>query len=221
MKHTIVLNNVSKQIKDVEILKDINVKLETGKVYGFIGKNGSGKTMILRLIAGLIKADKGEMQIDGKAVEFNSRYPLSVGIIIENAGLYKEFTGKENLKFLASIKGIIGEKEIEYALSRVGLDPNDKRTVRKYSLGMRQRLIFAQAIMEKTDILLLDEPTNALDKDGVNLIRKIILEEKERGTLICLASHNEEDIGILCDETYKIETGKILKHQYSGEQNEI
>ena len=172
MKHTIVLNNVSKQIKDVEILKDINVKLETGKVYGFIGKNGSGKTMILRLIAGLIKADKGEMQIDGKAVEFNSRYPLSVGIIIENAGLYKEFTGKENLKFLASIKGIIGEKEIEYALSRVGLDPNDKRTVRKYSLGMRQRLIFAQAIMEKPDILLLDEPTNALDKDGVNLIRK-------------------------------------------------
>ena len=103
MKHTIVLNNVSKQIKDVEILKDINVKLETGKVYGFIGKNGSGKTMILRLIAVLIKADKGEMQIDGKAVEFNSRYPLSVGIIIENAGLYKEFTGKENLKFLASI----------------------------------------------------------------------------------------------------------------------
>ncbi len=209
MKHTIELKSVWKKIESETILKDISIKIESGKIYGVVGKNGSGKTMLFRLIAGLIKANKGQLLIDGKEVKFNDEYPLSIGLVIENAGLYKEFTGKENLKLLASIRKKIGDDEIEEAIRKVGLDPADKRIVKKYSLGMRQRLIFAQAIMEKPDILLLDEPSNALDKNGVDTIRQLILEEKNRGAIVCLASHNEDDIGLLCDEIYNMERGEI------------
>lgn len=209
MKNTIELKNVSKSIDGNEVLQNINVKLESGKIYGFVGKNGSGKTMLFRIVAGLMCASGGTISINGDEYLYNSKYPLSMGIIIENAGMYKEFTGKDNLKFLASIKRKIGEKEINEAITKVGLDPKDKRVLKKYSLGMRQRIIFAQAIMEQPDVLLLDEPTNALDKDGVELIRKLILEEKNRGAIVCLASHNEEDISTLCDEIYKMEFGKM------------
>lgn len=209
MKNTIELKNVSKSIDGNEVLQNINVKLESGKIYGFVGKNGSGKTMLFRIVAGLMRASGGTISINGDEYLYNSKYPLSMGIIIENAGMYKEFTGKDNLKFLASIKRKIGEKEIDEVITKVGLDPKDKRVLKKYSLGMRQRIIFAQAIMEQPDVLLLDEPTNALDTDGVELIRKLILEEKSRGAIVCLASHNEEDISILCDEIYKMEFGKM------------
>jgi ABC-2 type transport system ATP-binding protein len=209
MKNTIELNNVSKSIDGNEVLQNINLRLESGKIYGFIGKNGSGKTMLFRVIAGLIRAGSGSLSINGNEYIYNSKYPLTMGIIIENAGMYKEFTGRDNLKFLASIRKTIGEQEIDEAITKVGLDPKDKRTIKKYSLGMRQRIIFAQAIMEKPDLLLLDEPTNALDKDGVELIRQLILEEKNRGAIVCLASHNEEDISTLCDEIYRMEFGKI------------
>lgn len=209
MKNTIELKNVSKSIDGNEVLQNINVKLESGKIYGFVGKNGSGKTMLFRIVAGLMRASGGTISINGDEYLYNSKYPLSMGIIIENAGMYKEFTGKDNLKFLASIKRKIGEKEIDEVITKVGLDPKDKRVLKKYSLGMRQRIIFAQAIMEQPDVLLLDEPTNALDTDGVELIRKLILEEKSRGAIVCLASHNEEDISTLCDEIYKMEFGKM------------
>jgi ABC-2 type transport system ATP-binding protein len=209
MKNTIELNNVSKSIDGNEVLQNINLRLESGKIYGFIGKNGSGKTMLFRVIAGLMRAGSGSLSINGNEYIYNSKYPLTMGIIIENAGMYKEFTGRDNLKFLASIRKTIGEQEIDEAITKVGLDPKDKRTIKKYSLGMRQRIIFAQAIMEKPDLLLLDEPTNALDKDGVELIRQLILEEKNRGAIVCLASHNEEDISTLCDEIYRMEFGKI------------
>lgn len=209
MKHTIELEHVSKQIEGVDVLQDINVKLESGKVYGFVGRNGSGKTMLFRTIAGLMRANEGAVRIDGESYTYNSKYPLSMGILIENAGMYREFTGKENLKFLASIRKTVGEREIEEAIAKVGLDPKDKRILKKYSLGMRQRILFAQAIMEKPDVLLLDEPTNALDTDGVELIRKLIQEERDRGAIVCLASHNEEDIRMLCDEVYRMEFGKM------------
>ena len=209
MGNKVELKNVSKDIDGNKILQNINIKLESGRIYGFIGMNGSGKTMLFRIIAGLMQVSEGDISINGEKYLYNKRYPLSMGIIIENAGMYKEFTGKENLKFLASINKKIGEKEIEQAIIKVGLDPKDKRILKKYSLGMRQRIIFAQAIMEKPDLLLLDEPTNALDKEGIELIRKLIREEKDRGAIVCLASHNEEDISMLCDEIYKMEFGEI------------
>jgi ABC-2 type transport system ATP-binding protein len=211
MNNCIELRNISKKLDENQILEDISLKLDAGKIYGIIGKNGSGKTMLFRVIAGLMQATSGNIYINEKEYIYNTKYPLSMGIIIENAGMYKEFTGKQNLRFLASINKKIGEKEIDQAIKKVGLDPGDKRILKKYSLGMRQRIIFAQAIMEKPDVLLLDEPTNALDKDGLELIRKLILEEKNRGTIICIASHNEEDISMLCDEIYKMEFGKIRK----------
>jgi ABC-2 type transport system ATP-binding protein len=211
MNNSIELKNIYKELDGNQILENISLKLDSGKIYGFIGKNGSGKTMLFRVIAGLIRATSGEIYINDKEYIYNSENPLSFGVVIENAGMYKEFTGKENLKFLASINKKIGDKEIDEAITKVGLDPKDKRIIKKYSLGMRQRIIFAQAIMEKPDVLLLDEPTNALDQEGIELIRNLILEEKKRGAIICIASHNEEDISMLCDEKYKIEFGKIRK----------
>lgn len=209
MGNCIELKNISKEIDGNAILQNVSVKIESGKIYGFVGKNGSGKTMLFRVISGLMHATSGDMYINGEKYIYNSKYALTMGIMIENAGMYKEFTGKENLKFLASIHKKIGEKEIDETIRKVGLEPNDKRILKKYSLGMKQRITFAQAIMEQPDVLLLDEPTNALDKEGVERIRNLILEEKDRGAIICLASHNEEDISMLCDEIYKMEFGKI------------
>lgn len=213
MKHTIKLSSIEKKIEDNMVLKDINIELESGNIYGFVGKNGSGKTMLFRMIAGLIKPDAGQILIDERSVKFNEENLLSIGLIIENAGLYKEFTARENLKLLASIRGVIGDDEIDAAIRKVGLDPKDKRKVGKYSLGMRQRLLFAQSIMESPDVLLLDEPTNALDKDGINMIRELILKERDRGALICLASHNEADISMLCDKIFKMDMGELVNEK--------
>lgn len=213
MKHTIKLSSIEKKIEDNMVLRDINIELESGNIYGFVGKNGSGKTMLFRMIAGLIKPDAGQILIDERSVKFNEENLLSIGLIIENAGLYKEFTARENLKLLASIRGVIGDDEIDAAIRKVGLDPKDKRKVGKYSLGMRQRLLFAQAVMESPDVLLLDEPTNALDKEGINMIRELILKERSRGALICLASHNEADISMLCDKIFKMDMGELVNEK--------
>lgn len=213
MKHTIKLSSIEKKIEDNMVLRDINIELESGNIYGFVGKNGSGKTMLFRMIAGLIKPDAGQILIDERSVKFNEENLLSIGLIIENAGLYKEFTARENLKLLASIRGVIGDDEIDAVIRKVGLDPKDKRKVGKYSLGMRQRLLFAQAVMESPDVLLLDEPTNALDKEGINMIRELILKERARGALICLASHNEADISMLCDKIFKMDMGELVNEK--------
>lgn len=213
MKHTIKLSSIEKKIEDNMVLRDINIELESGNIYGFVGKNGSGKTMLFRMIAGLVKPDAGQILIDERSVKFNEENLLSIGLIIENAGLYKEFTARENLKLLASIRGVIGDDEIAATIRKVGLDPKDKRKVGKYSLGMRQRLLFAQAVMESPDVLLLDEPTNALDKEGINMIRELILKERSRGALICLASHNEDDISMLCDKIFKMDMGELVNEK--------
>lgn len=209
---TLRAENVKKVIKDKIILEDINFTLVSGQVYGFTGRNGSGKTMLFRMLAGLMKPTDGSVYLGRKKLYKDIKCLPSVGLIIENVGLYPEFRGIQNLEFLAKIKNTIGIHEIRDAIERVGLDPDDKRQFRKYSLGMKQRIILAQAIMEKPDIIMLDEPTNALDEEGTALLRKIVLEEQRRGALILIASHNKEDIELLCDEVYSMNNGKIQSH---------
>lgn len=206
----IIAENIVKTIKKRTILDNICLNLESGNIYGFVGRNGCGKTMLFRALSGLMHIDSGRITIDGKVLHKDINVPPSIGLIIENAGLYNEFSGFKNLKLLADINKIISDTEITKAISDVGLDPNDKRPVRKYSLGMKQRLTIAQAIMESPDIIMLDEPTNALDERGVKLIRDIILREKERGALVLIASHNKEDIEILADRVYYMDGGKIV-----------
>lgn len=206
----IKIKNIEKNIKGNQVLNNVCCEMKSGRVYGIYGRNGSGKTMLMRCILGLIRSDSGTVKIDGKQIGKDIDFPESVGAMIENPGFFPYATGYENLKMLAEIKGIIGEEEIRDAIRRVGLDDNDKRTVSKYSLGMRQRLAIAQAIMEKPDLLVLDEPTNALDEEGVNIFRKIIVSEAMRGALVILSSHNKEDIEILSDVKIKMESGKIV-----------
>ena len=206
----LIAENIVKTIKKRTILDNICLNLESGNIYGLVGRNGCGKTMLFRALSGLMHIDSGRITIDGKVLHKDINVPPSIGLIIENAGLYNEFSGFKNLKLLADINKIISDTEITKAISDVGLDPNDKRPVKKYSLGMKQRLIIAQAIMESPDIIMLDEPTNALDERGVKLIRDIILREKERGALVLIASHNKEDIEILADRVYYMDGGKIV-----------
>ncbi|MCI5514922.1 MAG: ABC transporter ATP-binding protein [Eubacterium sp.] len=207
----VVFNNYNKLIKKKEILTDINLTFESGKIYGLHGHNGSGKTMLLRAICGLILPTSGSVTVDGKTVGKDIEFPDSVGVIIENMSLIPEYTGFKNLQLLAGIKKKIGDSEIRDTLISVGLDPDDKRKVKEYSLGMKQKLNFAQAIMEKPELLLLDEPTNAMDVQTVEKVRSILAEMKEKGTLIIIASHNKEDLDALCDEFIDICDGKIQK----------
>lgn len=207
----LIVNNLNKTIRKKVILSDVNLSLKSGNVYGFVGRNGSGKTMLFRALAGLMGIDSGSIVWEGKTLHKDFTVLPSLGIIIENAGLYPNFTGIENLTYLAKLAKRIGQEEIIQAITRVGLNPYDKRLYGKYSLGMKQRLVIAQAIMEKPDVIMLDEPTNSLDETGVEEIRRVILEEKERGALILVASHNKEDIQILADELYRVENGQVIR----------
>lgn len=204
-------NNINKTIRGRVILSNVSLCLKSGNVYGFVGKNGSGKTMLFRALSGLMRIDSGSIVWEEKTLHKDFAVLPSLGIIIENAGLYPNFTGIQNLTYLANLTKRVGKEEIIHAITRVGLDPCDKRLYGKYSLGMKQRLAIAQAIMEKPDVIMLDEPTNALDETGVEEIRKIILEEKARGALILVASHNKEDIQVLADEWYRVENGQVIK----------
>lgn len=209
----IEVSHISKKIKGNPVLKDVTLSLKGGKIYGFVGRNGSGKTMLFRAVSGLMKVDSGEIRYDGKILHKGSDVLPSLGIVLENSGLYPELTGFDNLMQLADIQKKIGKKEVREAICRVGLDPDDKRAYRKYSLGMKQRIVLAQAIMEKPDVLMMDEPTNALDDEGVERVRKILQEERNRGALILLASHNAEDIALLSDEVYRVNSGVITTVQ--------
>ncbi|MCM1193573.1 MAG: ATP-binding cassette domain-containing protein [Butyrivibrio sp.] len=206
-------SHINKTIKGKAILSDVSLCLESGKIYGFVGRNGSGKTMLFRALSGLMKTDSGSIVWDGKTLHKDMAVLPGLGILLENAGLYPNLTGVQNLTCLAKLTQKIGQEEIRSAIFRVGLDVNDKRVYGKYSLGMKQRLVIAQAIMEKPDIIMLDEPTNALDETGVEEIRRVILEERERGALILVASHNKEDIRVLCDELYQVDNGRVVKQE--------
>ena len=205
----VVLENVTKKINNENVLNNITIEFESGKIYGVFGRNGSGKTMLFRAICGLLKPTTGTVYYNNLRLHRDISFPPSVGVIIETPDFWNEFSGIENLRMLASIQNKASAEDIRDSLISVGLDPNDKRPVKKYSLGMRQRLAVAQGIMEKPELIVFDEPTNALDEEAVGLVRAILVREKERGAIVLIASHNKEDIRLLADVTYQMDSGKI------------
>lgn len=205
----IELTNVSKTIKGTVVLDNINLRMESGKVYGLKGKNGSGKTMLMRAVCGLISTD-GTVNINGEILGKDISFPRSIGVLIENPSFISNYTGFKNLKVLASIQNRINDEDIKNALIKVQLDPDDKRTYRKYSLGMKQKLGIAAAVMENPDIIILDEPINALDEAGAKQVHKILEEQKSRGAIIIIACHDREELEMLSDEIIEISEGKIV-----------
>ena len=205
------LESVSKSYKKVKVLDDVSLEVNEGEIVGIIGRNGSGKTMLLKVISGLVRHDSGTVNVNSNIIGVKKDFPDSIGVIIENPGFISYLSGFRNLKNLASIKRIISDDEIKKAMINVGLDPDDKKRVGKYSLGMRQRLGLAQAIMENPNFLILDEPMNGLDKDGVKDMRQYLLNLKEQGKAILIASHSAEDIDVLCDTVYEMDKGKLEK----------
>ena len=206
------LEDYCKSFKSAEVLKNINLTLESGKVIGLKGKNGSGKTMLMRAISGLILPTSVKVYINDKELGRHISFPPSIGILIENPSFISNYTGFKNLKILASIQNRISDDEIRDAIRKVGLDPDDKRTFKKYSLGMKQRLGIAAAIMERPDIVILDEPINALDEAGAGLIKGLLDELKANGSLIIIACHDTEELNYLSDEIYEIYDGEITGH---------
>lgn len=213
----IAIQNLSKTIKSNAVIQDISMNLKSGVIYGFKGINGSGKTMLMRLICGLIRPTEGEILINGKTLGKDLSFPESVGVFLENPAFLDSYSGFQNLKILASIKSVATDEDIRATLSRVGLSPNDKKKYRKYSLGMKQRLGIAAAIMEKPDIVILDEPTNSLDADGVTLVKQIVQEEKARGALVILSCHDGELLKGLSDEIFLLESGHLAEHTVRDE----
>ncbi|MCY6959658.1 ABC transporter ATP-binding protein [Clostridium brassicae] len=205
----IEIKNFTKTIKENTVLKNININLSKGKIYGFVGRNGSGKTMLFRAICGLIKATSGEIIIDGKTISKDIDFPDSCGVILETPGFWDNQTGLQCLKNIASIKSIVNEDIIRKWMMRFELDPNDKKIYKKYSLGMKQKLALVQALMESPNLIILDEPTNSLDEESIIILRDILEKEKERGATILIASHNKTDIEELCDKVFKIDFGKV------------
>ncbi len=210
MEAIISVKEVTKRFKETKALDCVSVEFAKGKIHGIVGRNGSGKTVLFKCICGLMHPSSGEIQVDGKRIGKDIDMIDNVGVIIEAPGFLPNYSGYKNLSFLANIRHKIGKEEICNAMHTVGLDPDSKKHVGKYSLGMRQRLGIAQAIMEDPDILILDEPMNGLDNQGVDDIRAILLNLKAQGKTILLASHNREDIKVLCDTVYEMDNGKII-----------
>lgn len=207
MESIISVQNLCKKYGKAEVLKNVNLEVKKGSICGIIGRNGSGKTVLFRTICGLSTPTSGSIYVDGKKIGKDTDVPANLGCIIETPGFLGQFSGYHNLKMLANIRGLIGKKEVQEYMTIVGLDYKSKKAVSKYSLGMRQRLGIAQAIMENQQILILDEPMNGLDNDGVTDMRKLFLSLKEQGKTILMASHNSEDIEVLCDEVYRMDHG--------------
>lgn len=208
----IKISHVSKTIKNNPVIKDISMELQSGAVYGFKGINGSGKTMLMRLISGLIRPSQGEISMNGKILGKDISFPNSIGVFLENPAFLDAYSGFDNLKLLASIKSVASDEDIRNTLLRVGLDPDSNKKYKKYSLGMKQRLGIAAAIMEKPEIVILDEPTNSLDEDGVDLVKHIVRNEKERGALVVVSCHDEGILKGMSDEVFLLEQGRLIGH---------
>ncbi len=210
MGNMIVINDVSKYFKKQAAVCHVSVEFPSGQIVGIVGYNGSGKTVLLKMVCGLMLPSSGTIFVNGKQVGKDVDFPESIGIIIETPGFSPYISGYENLMKLAAIKKKIGKQEVFETLERVGLDPKSKKKVGNYSLGMRQRLGIAQAIMEEPEVLILDEPMNGLDRQGVKEMQALFLELKNQGKTLVLASHHKEDIDI-CDEIYEMEHG-VMKN---------
>ncbi len=211
MKNSIIeVNDVCKIYKGVQVLSNIYVSFERNKIHGLVGHNGSGKTVLLKCICGFTPVTSGEIIVNGKCIGKDTDVPDDVGIIIEAPGFLPNYSAFKNLKFLSSINKKIKNDDIKAAINRVGLDADSKKWVGKYSLGMRQRLGIAQAIMEEPSILILDEPMNGIDKNGIEYVRQLLIQLRDEGKTIIIASHNTEDISILCDTVYEMDGGKLL-----------
>ena len=209
----IQVENVSKTIKGNMVIDCVSAEFCSGKVYGLQGINGSGKTMLMRLISGLIYPTEGRIVIDGKILGKEIAFPESIGILIENPAFLDNYSGFANLKLLASIQNKIDDEQIYKTLERVGLEPDSRKKYKKYSLGMKQKLGIAGAVMEKPEFLILDEPANALDKEGIERLKKIVQEEKERGVLIILSCHDSALLEAMADVIYSMENGRLLKQE--------
>ena len=207
----IIIKNLDLTIGKTEILKHVSASFADGKIHGLIGRNGSGKTMLMKCICGFVRPTSGTITVSEKQIGKDCDFPESVGIIIETPGFIPYFSGYRNLKLLADLNKKIGRDEIRNTMKKVGLDPDLKRHVRKYSLGMRQRLGLAQAIMENPDLLILDEPMNGLDKEGVADMRQYLLNLKAQGKTILIASHSAEDIAVLCNTVCEMDKGELKK----------
>ena len=213
MDNILEIQNLKKRYKNSQFELNINhFEIPRGFIMGFVGENGSGKTMLMRAISGLILPTSGKVYINDKELGRHISFPPSIGILIENPSFISNYTGFKNLKILASIQNRISDDEIRDAIRKVGLDPDDKRTFKKYSLGMKQRLGIAAAIMERPDIVILDEPINALDEAGAGLIKGLLDELKANGSLIIIACHDTEELNYLSDEIYEIYDGEITGH---------
>lgn len=211
MEHIIEICNVIKTFGNIDVLKNVSVNWESGMIHGLIGRNGSGKTMLMKCICGFVPISSGSIKVRGKLIGTDISIPPNIGIIIETPGFLPNYNAFNNLKFLANISGMKDNEKIKRCLSEVGLDPDSKKHVGKFSLGMRQRLGLAQAIMEDPDLLILDEPMNGLDKEGVADMRKYLLDLKEQGKTILIASHSAEDIDVLCDTVCEMDKGVLKK----------
>lgn len=204
------LENVTKVIKRQTVLNGINLDLTEGKVYGFVGRNASGKTMLFRVICGLVYPTSGRVVVFDKEIFKNGFFPQGIGAMLEQPGFLPQYSGKKNLKLLASIRKLATEEQIESCMKKLGLDPDLRKPVRAYSMGMKQRLGIAQAIMENPKLLVLDEPTNSLDSEGVTIFRNLIMDFREEGKTILLTSHNMQEIEALCDAIFHIDNGSII-----------
>lgn len=217
---TIECREVVKTIKKNTVIDHISLQMQSGLVYGLQGINGSGKTMLMRLISGLIYPTSGEVFINGKRLGKDITFPESLGLLLENPAFLDNYTGLENLCQLASIKRKVSKDRIREVVKEVGLNPEDPKKYKKYSLGMKQRIGIAAAYMEKPDIVIMDEPTNALDVDGIGLFKKILQREKERGALVIISCHDLEILRELTDEIFLLKDGKLLEHMVPGISSE-
>ena len=208
MSEIVKVENVTKYFKQEKVLDDVNMNLETGHIYGIVGKNGAGKTVLFKIIAGFIKPSSGKVTVAGKIIGVDRDFPDSLGLIIETPGFLSQYNAYQNLLYLANINNKISKEDIKEAIRMVGLDPDSNKKVGKFSLGMRQRLGIAQAIMENPNLIILEEPMNGLDKKGIEDVKELLLKLKGDGKTILMASHYAEDMEI-CDEVFQMEDGKL------------
>lgn len=206
----VIIKNLHKKIKKTIVLHDINLDMQPGKIYGLKGKNGSGKTMLMRALCGLIIPDGGNIIINGESLNHDIRVPRSIGALIENPSFLPNYTGYKNLLLLARLSGDINNQNIIKAMNSVGLDPDDTRTYKKYSLGMKQKLGIANAIMGEPDVIILDEPINALDEETIEKVKDTLLKLRDKGKIIITACHDREELEYLSDVIYEIKNGTVV-----------